>query len=189
MFIKPEEIIKNFEVRPGMVVADFGSGSGHYVLAIAKKMNNSGLPAARLPDGQGQAGVVYAIDIQKNLLETIKSEAAKQHLSNVEIIWADIEGKEGTKLANGTLDFAIASNILFQINDKEALAREIKRTLKSGGRAAVIDWSASFGGAGPTPKAVVPKKEAERIFIQEGFLEEREFPAGDNHYGIIFKKP
>ena len=122
MFIKPEEIIKNFEIRQGMVVADFGSGSGHYVLAIAKKMNNS--------------GVVYAIDIQKNLLETIKSEAVKQHLSNVEIIWADIEGKEGTKLANGTLDFAIASNILFQINDKEALAREIKRTLKSGGRAA-----------------------------------------------------
>ena len=175
MFIKPEEIIKNFEVRPGMTVADFGSGSGHYVLAIAKKMNNS--------------GVVYAIDIQKNLLETIKSEAVKQHLSNVEIIWADIEGKEGTKLANGILDFAVASNILFQIGDKEALAKEIFRTLKSGGRAAVIDWSASFGGTGPSPKAVMPKKETERIFIQEGFLEEREFPAGDNHYGIIFKKP
>ena len=88
MFIKPEEIIKNFEIRNGMVVVDFGSGSGHYVLAAAKKMNNSGLPA-------GQAGVVYAIDIQKNLLETIKSEAVKQHLSNVDIIWADIEGKEG----------------------------------------------------------------------------------------------
>ena len=182
MFIKPEEIIKNFEVRPGMVAADFGSGSGHYVLAMAKKMNNSGLPAE-------QAGVVYAIDIQKNLLETIKSEAAKQHLSNVDIVWADIEGKEGTKLANGILDFAVASNILFQIGDKEALAKEIKRTLKSGGRAAVIDWSASFGGTGPSPKAVMPKKETERIFIQEGFLEEREFPAGDNHYGIIFKKP
>jgi len=175
MFINPEEIIKNFEVRPGMTAADFGSGSGHYVLTIAKKMNNT--------------GIVYAIDIQKNLLEKIKSEAVKQHLSNVDIIWADIEGKEGTKLANGILDFAVASNILFQIGDKEALAKEIKRTLKSGGRAAVIDWSASFGGTGPSPKAVMPKKEAERIFIQEGFLEEREFPAGDNHYGIIFKKP
>ena len=158
-----------------MIVADFGSGSGHYVLAVAQKMNNS--------------GVVYAIDIQKNLLEAIKSEAVKRHLSNVDIIWADIEGKDGTKLANGMLDFAIASNILFQINDKEALAREIFRTLKSGGRTAVIDWSASFGGAGPVSKAVVPQKEAERIFIQEGFLEEREFPAGDSHYGIIFKKP
>src|SRR3989344_447908 len=116
MFIKPEEIIKNFEVRPGMTAADFGWGSGHYVLAIAKKMNNSGLPAE-------QAGVVYAIDIQKNLLETIKAEADKQHLSNVDIVWADIEGKEGTKLANGILDLAIASNILFQIGDKEALAK------------------------------------------------------------------
>ena len=113
-----------------MTVADFGSGSGHYVLAAAKKMNNS--------------GVVYAIDIQKNLLETIKSEAAKQHLSNVDIIWADIESREGTKLASGTLDFAIASNILFQIGDKEILVKEIKRTLKNGGRAAVIDLSASF---------------------------------------------
>ena len=175
MFIKPEEIIKNFEIRPGMVVADFGSGSGHYVLAAAKKMNNS--------------GVVYAIDIQKNLLETIKTEAGRQHLSNVDIIWADIEDKKGTKLASGTLDFAIASNILFQIGGKEDLAKEIFRTLKSGGRTAVIDWSASFGGAGPVSKAVVPQKEAERIFIQEGFLEEREFPAGDSHYGIIFKKP
>ena len=115
-----------------MVVADFGSGSGHYVLATAKKMSNSGLPA-------GQAGVVYAIDIQKNLLEAVKSEAERQHLSNVDIIWADIEGKEGTKLASGTLDLAIASNILFQINDKDALAREILEPLKTvGGRRSLI---------------------------------------------------
>lgn len=181
MFAKPEEIIKYFEVRPGMIVADFGSGSGHYVLAAAKKMNNSGLPA-------GKAGAVYAIDIQKNLLEAVKSEAEKQHLANVDIIWADIESKEGTKLASGTLDLAIASNILFQINDKEALVKEIKRTLKNGGRAAVVDWAVA-GGVGPALKSLVAKKEAERIFIQEGFLEEREFPAGDNHYGIIFKKP
>ncbi|TAN58296.1 class I SAM-dependent methyltransferase [Patescibacteria group bacterium] len=182
MFINPEQIVKNFEVWPGMVAADFGSGSGRYVLEIAQKMNNSGLPA-------GKAGTVYAIDIQKNLLEAIKSEAEKRHLSNVDIIWADIESKEGTKLANGILDFAIASNILFQIVNKEALAKEIFRVLKSGGRMALIDWTASFGGTGPAPKAVVAKKEAEIIFIQEGFLEEKEFPAGDNHYGIIFKKP
>ena len=156
MFIKPEEIIKNFEVGPGMVVADFGSGSGHYVLAIAKKMNN--------------LGTVYAIDIQKNLLEKIKSEADKQHLSNVEIIWADIEGKEGTKLANGILDFAVASNILFQIGDKEVLAKEIKRTLKSGGGGGGIDWSASFGGSGPAPQTGVPQKKEGKGFIPTRFF-------------------
>ena len=100
-----------------------------------------------------------------------------------------LKARKGRNWYSGTLDFAIASNILFQIGDKTALAKEIFRTLKNGGRTAVIDWSASFGGAGPAPKAVAPQKEAERIFIQEGFLEEREFPTGDNHYGIIFKKP
>ena len=53
-----------------MVVADFGSGSGHYVLAMAQKMSNSGLPA-------GQAGVVYAIDIQKNLFGSGKVRGGK----------------------------------------------------------------------------------------------------------------
>ena len=180
MFINPEEIINNFEVRPGMVVADFGSGVGRYVLAIAKKMKGFGLPV-------GQAGVVYAVDIQKNLLESVKLNAEKEHLTNiVDIIWADIEGKDGVKLATGTIDLVIASNILFQVKSKESLAKEIHRVLKVDGRTAVMDWS--VGGTGLTQKSFVPKKEVERIFIENGFLRVKEFPAGDSHYGIIFKK-
>lgn len=180
MFINPEEIINNFEIRPGMVVADFGSGAGRYVLAIARKMKGFDLPV-------GQAGIVYAVDIQKNLLESIKSNAGKEHLADiVDIIWADIEAKNGVKLATETVDLIIVSNVLFQINDKESLVKEIRRVLKDGGRTAVIDWSE--GGAGLTQKSLVSKKEAERIFIENGFLRVKEFLAGDNHYGIIFKK-
>lgn len=175
MFIKPEETIKHFDLKPGLVVADLGSGSGHYVLAIAKEMNNS--------------GIVYAVDIQKNLLEAVKSNAEKEHLSNVEIIWADIEGKEGTKLASRTLDLVVASNILFQVEDKESVAKESFRILKNGGRAAVIDWSRNGLVMGPSEKKIVPLIEVERMFLQEGFITGKEFPAGDNHYGIIFKKP
>ena len=180
MFVNPEEIIKNFEIRPGMVVADFGCGSGRYVLAIAKKMKGFDLPV-------GQAGVVYAIDIQKNLLESIKLNAEKEHLADiVDIIWADIEAKDGVRLATATIDLIVASNILFQISDKESLVKEIHRVLKDGGRVAIIDWSVA--GMGIAPKSLIAKKEAERIFIENGFLRAREFPAGDNHYGIIFKK-
>lgn len=158
-----------------MTVADFGSGSGHYVLETARRIGNT--------------GTVYAVDIQKNLLEKIKTEAGKNNLTNVEIVWADLEGPEGSRLASGAVDFLVISNILFQLRDKIGLAREASRVLKSGGRAAVIDWSESgTGGLGPAPSAVVAQKEAERIFTQEGFTEEREFPAGSNHYGLIFRK-
>jgi len=180
MFIKPEEAINNFELRRGMTVADFGSGSGHYVLPAAQKV--------------GTTGIVYAIDIQKSLLEKIKKEAENKHLGNVEIVWADLEGANGTHLATGVIDFVIASNILFQVDNREAVAKEIFRVLKSGGRVAIIDWSKSQVGlpgqvaAGPALNKLLSKQEAERIFLQEGFVEVREFPAGENHYGIIFKK-
>ncbi|RJQ30739.1 methyltransferase domain-containing protein [Candidatus Parcubacteria bacterium] len=170
MFIAPDQIINNFDIRPGQVVADFGSGSGHYVMAAARKMNGD--------------GVVYAIDIQKNLLESVKSAAEKNHLGNVEIIWADVEGKEGVKLASGSVDLVIISNLLFQLTDKEAAAKEAHRVLKDGGKAAVIDWTKMMTGGG----VVFPKQEAEKLFLQQGFAEEKEFEAGDNHYGIIFKK-
>lgn len=180
MFINPEEIINNFEIRQGMVVADFGSGSGRYVLAIAKKMKSFNLPV-------GQAGIVYAVDIQKNLLESIKLNAEKEHLADfVDIIWADIEANDGIKLATETVDLVLLSNVLFQIKNKEDLTKEIRRVLKDEGMAIIIDWSDGFVGL--SQKSVVPKKEAERIFTENGFLKTKEFFAGDNHYGIIFKK-
>lgn len=175
MFLNPEEIIINFEIRHGMIVADFGSGSGHFVMAVAKKLAGT--------------GVVYAIDVQKNLLEALKSKAEKDSLSNVEIIWADIEGKEGTKLASCSVDFAILSNILFQVDNKESVAKECFRVLRNGGRAAVIDWTKMIAVAGLTGGKVVARQEAERIFLQEGFIEGKDFSAGDNHYGIMFRKP
>src|SRR3989338_7424054 len=55
MFIDPTQIIDSLDIEPGMKIADFGSGAGFYAIALAKKA--------------GEGGKVYAVDIQKNLLE------------------------------------------------------------------------------------------------------------------------
>ncbi|HCI04447.1 TPA: hypothetical protein DEW47_00490 [Patescibacteria group bacterium] len=174
MFLRPTEIVEKFKLSSGMVVADFGSGSGHYALAAAKELRGT--------------GTVYAIDVQKDLLAAIKTEAESKHLNNLEIIWGDVENDKGSRLADESVDFVIISNLLFQAQDKAAIARETKRVLKIGGMAAIIDWSDSFGGTGPTPNMVVPKSKAEEIFITEDFKLEKEFDAGTHHYGMIFKK-
>lgn len=166
-FVKPEEIVKNIGLEQGMTVVDFGAGSGHYALAAAKLV--------------GEKGRVYAIDIQKDLLAKIKSEAEKRGLSNLEIIWTDVEKLESTRLADNSVDEAIISNILFQLEDKGAIAREAMRILKKGGDASVIviEWN-----DGRFDKSV-----CEKIFKEAGFNKEKEFEAGDKHYGIIFHKP
>lgn len=167
-FIKPEEIVKNIGLEQGMTVVDFGAGTGHYALAAAKLV--------------GESGRVYAVDVQKDLLAKIKSEAEKSGLSNLEIIWTDIEKLESTRLADNSVDKTIISNVLFQLEVKETIAREAMRILKKGGDAVVIEWSKLPGGKEAS------KNDCVKIFNGAGFHKEKEFDAGDSHYGIIFHK-
>lgn len=174
-FVRPEEVVKNFGLEPGMAVADFGCGSGHYTIAAANLI--------------GKTGTVYAIDVQKELLQAVKSHAEINNLKNIEIIWADLEAPEGSHLASGSLDFVIISNILFQAENHGQIAKEAFRVLKSRGKTAAIEWEKGPGKVGPVLEKRISKEEVQQIFLQEGFKIEREFQPGENHYGLMFMKP
>ncbi|MCX6712238.1 MAG: methyltransferase domain-containing protein, partial [Candidatus Vogelbacteria bacterium] len=134
-------------------------------------------------------GKVYAVEIQKDLLETIKHAAEAKHLGeNVKLIWGDAEQQGGVGLADGLADVVIISNVLFQAKSMYTLALEAKRILKLGGRIMVIDWSESFGGIGPRPEDVISVEEVKKTFGSAGLAFSSEFPAGEHHYGLIFSK-
>jgi len=175
MFSDPEKNIEQFDLGKGNYVADFGSCPGHYTFAAAKAV--------------GHGGKVYAIDVQKNLLEKLKNEATNvKHLSNVDIVWADIEHLGGTRLRENSMDAVIVANVFFQLEKKEGSCLEIKRILKHGGRVLFIDWSGSFGGMGPQIGSVFTEEMAKNIFEKNGFIQDRTISAGSQHYGIIFRK-
>jgi ubiquinone/menaquinone biosynthesis C-methylase UbiE len=174
MFSHPETNVASWKLSLGASVADLGSGSGHYALALARAV--------------GDAGKVYAVDIQKDLLAKVKNEGIAQGLRNIEVVWGDIEKIGGTKIKDEALDAVLLSNILFQVKEKETLAKEASRILKKEGTLAVIDWQDSFGGLGPHSDAVFPKEHAQKLLESVGLSLEREFSAGDHHYGLVFKK-
>lgn len=171
-FAHPPRNVELFGIEPGMKIADFGAGSGAYVSLVAKAMLGS--------------GIVYAIDIQKDLLRRIKNAAEKEGHTNIEVVWSDLE-EHGSKLAS-VLDIVLISNLLFQVRDKKAIFEEAARVLKQGGRVIIIDWSDSFGGLGPPKDAVVAKEVAYKYAREAGFTFVKEFPAGAHHYGLIFRK-
>ena len=174
MFSDPEKNVSQLALSPGMQVADFGSGSGFYTLAAAR---------AVLPSGQ-----VFAIDIQKDLLQKLKRGSEQNQLDNVNIVWADLEHLGGTKLRENSMDACIAANIFFQISNKDALCLEIKRILRPLARVLVVDWSGSFGNMGPIESQVVDKDDLIKIFTDHDFVLDREIAAGAQHYGLIFRK-
>jgi ubiquinone/menaquinone biosynthesis C-methylase UbiE len=174
MFTDPLTNLKQFDLREKMWVADLGAGTGAYSLAASRLVG---------PDGR-----IFAVEVQKDLLERVKDEAKKARIGNVDFIWGDIEKIGGTKLRDNSMDRVIVSNVLFQAPDKQSLLVEARRILKPGGEVIVIDWSDSFGGMGPSPSDVVSKSSAKSLLERAGFKFEREISAGEHHYGIIFKK-
>lgn len=175
MFSEPEKNIEQIGLQEGDVVADLGAGPGAYSIAAAKALNGTGR--------------VYAIDVQKNLLTTLKSNVRDAEVGNVEALWANIEKIGGTKLRESTVDVVILSNVLFQVEDKKTVIEEAKRILKPGGRILVIDWSASHGHMGPTPEKVFKELDAKDLLEKLGLTVERHISAGNYHYGIVVQKP
>ncbi len=173
-FAHPVRNVAALGIQPGMKVADFGSGSGAYVLAIAKELQGT--------------GHVYAIDIQKDLLRRTLNEAKKKGFDTVEILWADLEEPGGSKIADNALELVLISNLLFQVDDKRAVIAEAKRILRPSGRLAIIDWSDSFDGMGPHKDDVVRKEDVLTLARAVEMTFVKEFTAGAHHYGLLFRK-
>lgn len=174
MFSDPQKNIEQLDLEKGAKVADFGAGSGFYTLAVARAV--------------GPEGRVYAVDIQKDLLEKIKNTARLEGLFNIEYVWGDLERLGGSKIQENSLDCAIVANVLFQVENKEFFLTEAKRILKPTGRILVVDWSESFAGMGPEAKRVITKEQAKKLFTDKGFKLVREIEAGSHHYGFIFSR-
>jgi arsenite methyltransferase len=160
-------------IEPGMIVADFGTGSGAYALAVGEALTGS--------------GKVYAVDVQKDLLRRLANEAVQKKITNVEIIWADLEMSHASKLADQSVDVVIISNLLFQLVDKMPPLREAHRILKKTGRLALIDWNDSYRGLGPASEDIVTKDAAVAYATRAHLALQKEFVPGVHHYGLILK--
>ncbi len=171
MFSDPATNLNKFGLTEGMKVVDIGAGSGFYSIEAAKRV--------------GTTGRVYAVDVQKDLLERLRSVASSQGIHNIEVIWGNAEKIGGSKVRESVADRVIASNVLFQIEKPDDFALEMKRIVRSGGKIMVIDWS---DVSALSPKTVVPQATAQALFEKVGFKLEQTFGAGDHHYGLIFTR-
>lgn len=174
-FVEPAKVATHFYIKEGDTVADFGAGSGYFMEILAKLV--------------GSEGKVYACEIQKELSVKLGEVARSKGLAQVHPLWCDVEELGGSKVPDGELDVAIMVNTFFQFEEKAVALQEMFRTLRSGGKLFIIDWSESFSGLGPQPDQVVSELDVKAFAEQEGFVFERGFDAGDHHYGLAFRKP
>ncbi len=171
MFSDPVKNLKALGLRETDIVADLGAGTGYYAIAAGHIVTK---------------GKVYAVEIAEDFLHTIKNKTKEAHLSNVEILWGDVEKIGGTKIGDGIADAVIASNVLFQVEDKDGFINETKRILKPKSKVLLVDWSSDSPLMGL--KHSVHKDKAREMFEKKGFVWQRDIDAGAHHYGMILIK-
>ncbi|MCF8721824.1 cyclopropane fatty-acyl-phospholipid synthase-like methyltransferase [Nitrospina gracilis Nb-211] len=119
---KPEAVIAALHLQPGMTVADLGSGTGYFT--------------HRLAGAVGAGGRVYAVDIDRDLLEEVGLLARKKNLNNVQLVRA---AKHDPQLPE-PVDMIFSSNVYHHLEDRAAYFENAKQYLKPGGRVAILDF-------------------------------------------------
>ncbi|MDQ1283864.1 MAG: hypothetical protein QG620_212 [Patescibacteria group bacterium] len=169
-FINPSEIIERMEIPLGCVAADFGCGTGYFSLPLAKKI--------------GQGGTVYALDILKQKLESVESQAKIMGLTNIITKRVNLERKNGSGLETASCDWVILVNMLFMNDDKSAIMAEVKRVLKGGGRVLVAEWSDEEAAFGPEAAKKVSQNEITEIARKNSLSVIRELKISNFHWGL-----
>jgi ubiquinone/menaquinone biosynthesis C-methylase UbiE len=172
-FLEPTRVINEVAViEPGQVVADFGSGSGYFALALARRV--------------GDTGRVYAVDIMEEPLQVVRNQAQVLGIGNIETIRANLETDKGSTLRGGSVDVVWMANVLFQSPQKEKIIQEASRVLKKAGKLVVIDWIPKLP-VGPRGLRVSPQ-EVRQIAEKLDLEELKSFDAGAYHWGLVFVK-
>ncbi|USN53531.1 MAG: class I SAM-dependent methyltransferase [Candidatus Nomurabacteria bacterium] len=174
--LKPGLILRSTGLEFGMAVADFGcGGTGPFTMEAAKIAGNQ--------------GKVYAVDILKSSLSALMARVRLAGYTNVIPVWSNLERFGAAKaIHDGSVDFGIVANALYQSSHPEAVLKEVFRTLKGGGRALVIEWNTGRATIGPTEKELVPADQIRSYLEKLGARELEFFDAGLYHYGMVIEK-
>jgi ubiquinone/menaquinone biosynthesis C-methylase UbiE len=170
-FLDPNKILNQLPLEKDMVGADFGCGSGGWVIPLARKLED---------------GFVYAVDVQENALSAMTSKANLQGVNNIKKVLADIE-KGIKQIENSSCDLVLMTNLLFQINEKITVFKEAKRILKKTGKILVIEWGME-SPFGPLQEERVSAGKVQEIAEKQGFVLEKNIETSGYHYGLLFIK-
>ncbi len=164
------KIVDVLELKPGMSVADVGSGGGAVTVVLGHWIGN---------------GRVFATDITEHALRQTREYARKEGLSNVTVIEG---GAATTNLPDACCDAVFMRHVYHHITEIDAFNKSLFASLKPGGRLAIIDFvpgkgsplpkgvPANRGGHGIPPAVVIDEMKA------AGFTYERtidKWPPGD----------
>lgn len=137
---KPDQVMDALHVAEGTRVADLGAGGGWFTIRLARRV--------------GPNGHVYAVDVQRLMIEAIQRRVQREALTNVTPVLGEYDDPKLPRDAR--LDAVLIVDAFHEMENPVAVLRNILPALKPQGRIGIIDYREGEGGPGPDPQDRVP---------------------------------
>lgn len=131
---KPDQIMDALAIADGSAVADIGAGAGWFTIHLARRV--------------GPNGIVYAQDVQRQMLEAIRRRVAREGLQNVE---TRLGADSVPNLPVGSLDAVLVVDVYPEVEERVTLLKNLASSLKPSGRIGIVNYKPGRGGPGPSP--------------------------------------
>jgi len=167
-----EEIMDRLHLGAGDIVADIGAGSGYFTIPFVSRV--------------GDKGLVFAEEIQIEMINYISRKVDELELKNIRVIF----GKpEDPSLLDNFFNLVFLANTYHELEKPFLMLENIRKDMRFSGRLAIIDWDpAKQSPFGPPIEAKVPENTIIREVERSGFklIEKHNFMP--YHYFLVFKR-
>jgi len=155
---RTSEMVKELKLKPGMSVADIGSGNGYHTLMMAKIIGNK--------------GTAYAVDIQPEMLQMLEERADKTGMKNIK----SIENRYwDTDLPDASIDFALMADVYHEFSHPEQMLSSIRRALKPQGIVTLLEFREEDPKVPIKPEHKMSKEQVIKEMRKNGFKLSRSY--------------
>lgn len=132
--MRPAELVARLEIRPGFTVVDLGTGTGTLLEALSHAV--------------GPNGRVIAEDIHADFLDRARGRVQQAGLDNVDFV---LGSEVDPKLPAASADVVVVLDAYHHFDYPEQMLAAIKRSLRPGGRLAIVEYHKKRGAMESDP--------------------------------------
>lgn len=167
--LKPEALLRSLGLKRGQTMADIGCGPGFFTI-----------PAATIV---GPHGLVFAADVQGEMLSAVRSRVAEQGLENVRLVkTSDTE----IPVRAGACDLVLLAFMIHEVPMRSRFLHRAARLAKPTGRIAVLEWEKREQTAGPPLDDRITPEELIADALAAGLDLHEQRSLSDDHYLCMF---
>lgn len=163
-------LIKNMEIKNSDTIADIGAGSGYHVFKMAPMASE---------------GLIYAVDIQQEMLNAIDKKKASNSVNNIELIKGSDKSVE---LPKNSVDKILMVDVYHEFSFPYEMLQSIKSALKKNGKLFLIEYRAEDPSVPIKRLHKMSENQAVKEFEAAGFRLERNIDNLPIQHCMVFVK-